>query len=130
MGKANPGFRMAVRPRSRVSYTAVSSSTTTSTATRISRLAGAIAVAWLHQLVLPECRVIPPGCEGAYFWQEAPHWASEWLLTKKNKRDPKAEAKVATHGSAVIEAVISLAKCLDLLDTRWVPLLENSVNPG
>jgi hypothetical protein len=68
--------------------------------------------------------------EGAYFWQEAPQWASEWLLTKKVNRDPEAHAKVASYRPAVIGAIISLANSLDLLDTRWVPVLEDSVDPG
>jgi hypothetical protein len=52
---------------------------------------------------------------GAYFWQDAPTWAWQWLNRTYNRR----RLRPAQNGRAVFVARIDLDHCLDFLDTRW-----------
>lgn len=51
--------------------------------------------------------------DGVYFFQDAPRRASDWAAERHD--DP-----------CVLEAKISLASCIDLLDTRWFSRLNQS----
>jgi hypothetical protein len=53
--------------------------------------------------------------DGAYFFQDAPLRA--WLWAKREAKRKKSEP-------VVVEANIYLGNCLDLLDARWIPLVQ------
>lgn len=56
---------------------------------------------------------------GIYFWEHAPSRALEWALDKAKRTGPSARP-------AVVGAIISLAGCLDLTDTKYTSVLRKS----
>jgi len=57
---------------------------------------------------------------GMYFWENNPERALLWAEQKKKAGTLKEPA--------IVGAVLSLGKCLDLLDSAFIDLLKNHIN--
>lgn len=55
--------------------------------------------------------------QGVYFWQDAPHRASQWALEDAKRRRLKPDV-------AVLRVQIQLEDCIDLLDISWFSMIR------